>query len=223
MEFEAQYQKFIFEQTKGMGTSELADFHKRHDASGRLFLEFVWWPVMGHFEHLYAEYAVEDFKDGTRYLDFAYLRGPFRINIELDGFNGHQREVSRWQFSDNTRRQNHIMLDGWKIYRFTYDDLKERPRGCQQFIQQVIGKYFGDGPFPELSMRERELVRLALLHGDVIKPIEVREAVDAGKDQLRLLLRGLVEKGVFLPLSEGRRVARYQLSPKWKENFVNLY
>ncbi|WP_438448795.1 DNA-binding response regulator [Gorillibacterium sp. sgz5001074] len=216
MGFDAEYERFILEQTEGMGKEEKECFHKRHGHASRLFLEQVWWPAFGHFDYLYAEYEVEDFKDGTRYLDFAYIRDPYRVNIEIDGYHPHQRDVSRWQFSDHLNRQNHMVLDGWKVYRFSYDDIKDSPRRCQQFLQQMLGKYYGNGPLPELSMKEREILRLALLSKGPIRPVDMKKHLQVGKLQIRSILAGLMVKGLLQSCSEGTRINRYMITPTWR-------
>ncbi|WP_436241973.1 DUF559 domain-containing protein [Paenibacillus sp. LjRoot56] len=57
-----------------------------------------------------------------------------KLAIEIDGYATHVSEISRTQFSDGLIRQNHLMIDGWKVLRFSYDDVKNRPRMCEQII-----------------------------------------------------------------------------------------
>jgi very-short-patch-repair endonuclease len=49
-------------------------------------------------------------------------------------------KLSRQQFSDQLIRQNHLIIDGWKVLRFSLDDVKERPRMCEQLVQQFMGR-----------------------------------------------------------------------------------
>jgi hypothetical protein len=97
----------------------------------KLFLEAVWYPAFHEMDGLYPEYEIADFRDGVRFLDFAYLKAGLRLAIEIDGYRAHSADLSRWQFSDSLMRQNHLILDGWKLLRFSYDDIKEKPRMCQ--------------------------------------------------------------------------------------------
>ena len=89
---------------------------------------------MANFYILYPEFEVKDFRDGTRYIDFAYIRQGLKLAIEIDGYTTHASQISRTQFSDGLIRQNDLMIDGWKILRFSYDDVKDRPRMCEQII-----------------------------------------------------------------------------------------
>ncbi|WP_252183434.1 hypothetical protein [Rossellomorea vietnamensis] len=73
-----------------------------------------------HFRFLHPEYEINDFKDGKRYLDFAYIRPTMQICFEIDGYGPHLQKISRWQFSDSLERQNQLVIDGWTVIRFSY-------------------------------------------------------------------------------------------------------
>lgn len=104
------------------------------------FLETVWYPAFMGLSGLYPEYEISASVTAPVFLDFAYLKAGLQLAIEIDGFRTHPAEMTRWQFSDSLMRQNHLILDGWKILRFSYDDIKEKPRICQQLLQQFMGK-----------------------------------------------------------------------------------
>ncbi len=78
----------------------------------KLFWLNAWWPAMGSVENLHPEYEVADFKDGSRYLDYAYIQGDFRACFEIDGFGPHWKDMGRAAFSDERMRQNHLIIDG---------------------------------------------------------------------------------------------------------------
>lgn len=158
-----------------------------HGISEKLFLEQVWWPAFGNFHHLHPEYEVFDFKDGSRFLDFAFIRPMFQLAIEIDGYGTHGRNLSRWQFSDQLLRQNHLVIDGWRVLRFAYDDVNERPRLCQQLLQQMLGRWLGDDrAVSGADPAEREVARLAmrlcrpLTPGDVSKHLHIDVRVARG-------------------------------------------
>ncbi|MFC4769981.1 DNA-binding response regulator [Effusibacillus consociatus] len=110
MTFDEDHSEFIkFHQEKRRG-ERLRRLKAGHGHAEKLFLQQVWWPAFGQFNHLHPEYEVYDFKDGHRYLDFAYIRPYFRVAFEIDGYGPHGRDLSRWQFSDQCQRQNHLRL-----------------------------------------------------------------------------------------------------------------
>ncbi|MGG1552092.1 DUF559 domain-containing protein [Paenibacillus ferrarius] len=187
-----------------------------HGHAEKLFLEQVWWPAIGRFDDLQAEYEVSDFKDGVRYLDFAYVRGNYRVCIEIDGYGAHHRELNRWQFADQLTRQNHLILDGWKILRFAYDDIREKPRRCQQLILQMMGSWFGEGQGRmKLSLEQKEILRIASQSSEPLVPVAVAERLGVSRIHAGKLLRSLVELGLLQPASGSRRIRSYALTGKY--------
>jgi very-short-patch-repair endonuclease len=139
--FEKEYAAFMQKHhkiRKGERARRLLEGHRHAE---KLFLEQVWWPAFGHFENLHPEYEVSDFRDGNRYIDFAYIKHSLRVAIEIDGFGPHAAQISRNQFSDHRIRQNHLTIDGWRILRFSYDDVSDKPRMCEQMLQQFMGRW----------------------------------------------------------------------------------
>jgi len=188
-----------------------------HGHAERRFLELVWWPATGSLDHLYPEYEVYDFKDGTRYLDFAYLRFPLHICIEIDSYGPHSKDLSRWQFADQLMRQNHLVMDGWRIIRFSYDDVTEKPRRCQQLIQQFLGLWFaGEKQQTFLSPKEQQIVRFLIQKQKPLTPLDVSGHIGITDRHARTLLQRLVEAKVLLPASGDRRIRSYKLNPEAK-------
>ncbi|MBW4838431.1 MAG: endonuclease domain-containing protein [Paenibacillaceae bacterium] len=183
-----------------------------HGHAEKAFVEKVWWPAFGHFRHLHPEYEVTDFKDGMRYLDFAYLRSGVQLAIEIDGFGPHLRNISRDRFSDQCRRQTDLILDGWKVLRFTYDDVSDNPRYCQQTLQQFMGRWLGEGEtLFQANYHEKELIRLFLRLGRPLTPGDICLTMGVENKTARKWLRQMVEKQWIQPASGSVRVRTYQL------------
>lgn len=186
-----------------------------HDHAEKMFLEQVWWPAFGHFEYLHPEYEISDFRDGMRFIDFAYLQGSLRLAIEIDGYGPHLHKISRTQFSDQWIRQNHLVISGWRILRFSYDDVRERPRMCEQIIQQFLGRWLGgNGAFlSDLSFEEKEILRFAIRGNQNLTSNDVCECLGVEHQKARKLLQDLLSKGLIIPAGKGReRVRSFQLS-----------
>jgi hypothetical protein len=215
MTFDIQYDNFMKEHLQNRLGESLRRLQEGHGHAEKLFLEQVWWPAIGHFKHLSPEYEVNDFKDGYRYLDFAYIRQPFQVCIEIDGYGPHSRDTSRWHFADNLIRQNHLTIDGWKVIRFAYDDIKEKPRRCQQLIQQLMGRWFGDEQVPvALGIKHKEIVRLIIHKQKPVSPLEVCAQLSISDRHARTLLHELVQADVLVAAAGGtQRVRSYQLNP----------
>ncbi|MEH7275419.1 DNA-binding response regulator, partial [Neobacillus vireti] len=180
-------------------------------------LKQVWWPLFSQFRYLHPEYEVDDFKDGKRYLDFAYIRPAIRICLEVDGYGPHLKNISRWQFSDSLERQNQLVIDGWTVIRFSFDQVNEKPRRCQQIVQQVIGRCLGDElDQTSLSFLEKEVLRLAIRKGEAISPIEVEKYLKLSDKTVKKVLSELVDKKMLIPASGTKRVRTYRLGDQVK-------
>lgn len=183
-----------------------------HGHAEKLFLEYVWYPAFHTFDHLIPEYEVQDFKDGQRYLDFAYVKPPFYACFEIDGYGAHGRDLSRWQFADQLTRQNHLVLDGWRVLRFAYDDIAEKPRKCQQLLQQLLGRWLNAAAsLPAINPEEKELLRLAVRRQAPITLAEASRQLMAGEKAARAVLRSLVTKRMLAPVGGSRRIHAYRL------------
>ncbi|MDR4949781.1 DNA-binding response regulator [Neobacillus cucumis] len=217
MGFEEEYQAFIKAHLQVRTGERLRRLQEGHSQAEKMFLKQVWWPLFYHFRYLHPEYEVNDFKDGKRYLDFAYIRPAIRICFEIDGYGPHLKNISRWQFSDNLERQNQLVIDGWTVIRFSYDQVMEHPRRCQQFVQQVIGRWVGDGlDQTSLSIVEKEVLRLAIRKGEAISPVEVQKYLELSDKTVLKVLSQLADKKMLNPASGTIRVRSYRLGDQVK-------
>lgn len=186
-----------------------------HSHAEKLFLEQVWYPAFRHFDGLHPEYEVADFRDGSRFMDFAYIRFPLRLAIEIDGYGPHLAKASRYQFSDSLMRQNHLIIDGWRILRFSYDDVNEKPRMCEQVVQQFMGSCLGSGSsLSSVSdILESEVIRLALRLERPLRPRDVSDLLHVHKDRALRILHSMVKKQTLLPAGKGeQRVRCYKVN-----------
>lgn len=212
MGFEDEYQFFLNSHLQARTGERLRRLQEGHNQAEELFLKQVWWPLFHHFKYLHPEYEVDDFKDGKRYLDFAYIRPAIRICFEIDGYGPHLKNISRWQFSDSLERQNQLVIDGWTVIRFSYDQVNEKPRRCQQIVQQVIGQWLGYGlDHTSLSLVEKEVLRLAIQKGEAISPIEVEKYLKLSDKTIKKVLSQLVDKKMLIPASGIKRIRSYRL------------
>ncbi|SEP11294.1 endonuclease domain-containing protein [Paenibacillus sp. OV219] len=211
MNFQMAYQQWF----EGQRSSAQGDRrHRLEDGHGhaeKLFLQQVWYPAFRSFDHLQTEYEVADFKDGSRYLDFAFIQSPIKLAIEIDGYGPHAAKASRWQFSDSLMRQNHLIIDGWQILRFSYDDVSERPRMCEQTLQQFMGCWLGGNRSSTSSVDElveAEIFRHALRLDRPIRPRDVMELLQLVKRDAYEVLHQMVHKKKLLPAGKGSKKIR---------------
>lgn len=214
MKTDVLYEEWLQKHTKRRRGERLRRLKEGHGHAEKLFVETVWLPAIGSFERLHPEYEVFDFKDGSRFLDFAYIHGQLRICIEIDGYGSHRRDADRRQFADELNRQNHLVIDGWRVIRFAYDDVREKPRQCQQILQQLFGRLFGIGTKTEeeLTVLEREAIRVAIRQSGIVKPGALFEYLGVGRRKGNKLVDSLIRKKWFSPLSGTKRIGAYRLN-----------
>jgi very-short-patch-repair endonuclease len=68
-------------------------------------------------------------------LDMAYPRP--QVAIELDGWSAHFGKESR---QSDYVRQNRLELAGWKVLRFTWDDITLRPREVARQVREALNR-----------------------------------------------------------------------------------
>ncbi|MUT66887.1 DUF559 domain-containing protein [Paenibacillus sp. NEAU-GSW1] len=209
------------EQMKQRSGEALRRLKEGHAHAEKRFLEKVWWPAIGHFNHLHAEYEIYDFRNGARYIDFAYVRPPYKVGIEIDGYGAHSRDIDRRKFADDRFRQNELVLDGWQVLRFSYDAIEDQSKRCQQHIQQILGKLSGKSSELlkdlDLSMRHREMIRIAIRAPQPITPAEAAAKLRCSDKQARVILKALTDQNLLIPASGAKRIRSYRVHPQLSE------
>jgi hypothetical protein len=208
------YESWLDDQRKTRKGEALRRLNEGHGHSEKLFAQSIWWPAIGHFDFLHAEYEVANFRDGSYFLDYAMVRPPHKVNWEIDDFSSHAKNMDRRGFDYERDRQNQLVLDGWKVFRFPLDKIKERPRQCQQFVMQVMGSLYGGnvGDMPTLSLKQREIMRLALRLQRPFTPLEVCIQLDIGNRHARDQLHQLVRMNLLEIAGGHKRARSYRVS-----------
>lgn len=211
IEFELAHDGFIAYHASTRKGDSLRRLLEGHSHAEKLFLLQVWWPAFKHFNDLHPEYEVKDFRDGTRFIDFAFIKHTLKLAIEIDGFSTHASQISRTQFSDQLLRQNHLIIDGWRILRFSYDDIKDRPRMCQQVLQQFMGRYFGMTSSLNIPMNymEKEILRYALNLETFLTIQDVCQVLSVKDQKARQLLKIMLEKKILESVGKGTQRIKY--------------
>ncbi|QQE78858.1 DNA-binding response regulator [Alicyclobacillus sp. SO9] len=219
MDFHNSYDNLLSRQKQSIDAEVVISRKSSSQHAERAFLRNVWWPAFQNFDGLHPEYEILDFNEGRRHIDFAYIQPHFRVAIEIDGIGPHWRDISQERFSDHCNRQNHLIIDGWYVLRFTYMDVQHRPRLCQRTIQQLLGRLSGDAASAvnQLPLIDREIVRFVLG-----RPFPVTVAETAAHIQLKRHatirhLKLLTDSGWLVPASGTRRVRTYRIHPSYAD------
>jgi len=190
-----------------------------------LFLKNVWWPMFGNFDHLEAELEVPDLVRGYRYLDFAYILPPLRIDIEIEGFGNHAKHADRGKFEDDHLRAAFLQAGGWEVVRISHDTVKERPHLVRQVLTLMIGKWstvtVGSRRMT-WTEEDKEIIRFAIRKQGPITPNEICEATGICNRTARRRLHQLVGKGAFRPARGNVRVRAYEICVEKTDLFLGM-
>lgn len=109
------------------------------------------------------QYVVDNYR-----LDFAYEgegeKGPYRIAIEIDGHDFHER--TKEQASHDKQRDRYLQSKNWRVLRFTGSDVYRNPFACAQEVLDTI-QQLHTGLTAVQAVARIHLDRLeALLRGD---------------------------------------------------------
>jgi len=187
-------------------------------------LAYVWWQGVGNLKHLHPEFEIVDLRGGTRFADYAYLPSPaFGLLVEVDGFGPHWREISRWKFDDNEERQNLLLIDDWKLLRFSYDGIREKSARCKQTILMALARWGRPvgGETAELNVYERAVLHFAMT-SDVwrLTPALVRTTLKINKRTATDNLKSLADKGLLqTERSPSGRIMAYMLLTRIRRNY----
>ncbi|MDG0791766.1 hypothetical protein OMP38_13500 [Cohnella ginsengisoli] len=108
--FEKHHAVWLADQAKKRNGEARRRLLEGHGESEKLFAKEIWWPLNGSLDFLHAEYEVSNHRDGSFYLDFAFVRPPHFVDWEIDDFSTHGKHVNRRTFEYERDRQNQLTL-----------------------------------------------------------------------------------------------------------------
>ena len=132
----------------------------------RLALDTVIYPVIGSSKAamIHSNYEVSLDDGSRRFIDFAIIGASVRIAIEIDGYNYHaEGAIGRDAFDDQLSRQNELILLGWKILRFSFDQINTIPEVCQNQLRRLIISDSDLHPNFSITLEPSELQKEALV------------------------------------------------------------
>ena len=91
-------------------------------------------------ENLQVQYPCVDIYGRHRYIDFALESPEFKIAIEIDGETYHNpSKVSENKYADDLLKQNSLIYDNWKVYRWIYSQLEKQPEKVKDELITFLG------------------------------------------------------------------------------------
>lgn len=111
-------------------------------AAEDLFIE-IFCDVFGpeKSQYLFLQYPVVDIYGNRRYIDFALENEEMKIAIEIDGESFHNPErISHNKYYDDLLKQNSLIYDNWKVYRWAYAQLKNLREKVKDELTVFVGE-----------------------------------------------------------------------------------
>ena len=91
-------------------------------------------------ENLQVQYPCVDIYGRHRYIDFALESTESKIAIEIDGETYHNpSKVSENKYADDLLKQNSLIYDNWKVYRWIYSQLEKQPEKVKDELITFLG------------------------------------------------------------------------------------
>lgn len=91
------------------------------------------------WEKIIPNYAVTLEDGSTRFIDFAIISERSKIAIEIDGYAYHaEGTITRNKFDDQLNRQNELILQGWALLRFSFDQTQQETQRCRDQLRRLL-------------------------------------------------------------------------------------
>ncbi|HIW33989.1 MAG TPA: hypothetical protein IAA29_14500 [Candidatus Paenibacillus intestinavium] len=197
-------------------TGERKDRLQRGHSYGEiLFLEKVWWPLVGNFKDLHPEYEIADWRGMKFFVDLMLCVGDARIAFEIKGYGPHVEQADRTKYRRELNRELFLQAVGVKVISIAVDELESNAELVKSFVKMIVFPYLGKrelGLGVGVNRVENEIIRLALVNGKVIRPVDVVKHLEINEKTAIKYLSQLSEKGHFHAVVSGRtkRINKYE-------------
>lgn len=178
--------------------------------STKEFLKMIWYPAIGNFNHLHAEWEVRDFGNRYRYLDLAYLPNGAKGCIEVQDYKSHARDIEVWRFRDLCKKHAYLSLDDWLFMPIAYLSIEAEPEVLKQIVLTFIGKFVSTSNSHSLSWIESEALRYAR---GIIRSFHTHELalhLKRSERQTRRILEKLVDMNLISVHNGQQRYRSFQ-------------
>ena len=187
-----------------------------HGYGNRMFVEKVWWDLMGHFAALHPEYEVRDSRGRLYFVDFMWILGGHFFVFEIMDYGSHGQD--RTKFRMDLNRGLFLQSQGYHYIEVSLDELKENPSFILTMLRIILAPYLAvtTGQSGSVTHKfekvERQLMRLAVRDHRVVRPSKAARELELHTNTVIKYCRNLVNKGKFRAVSSGSsgRICRYE-------------
>ena len=207
MGFESEHDKWMGDHLRRRKGERLDALKRGHGYGNRLFIERIWWALVGHFHGLHPEYEVKDWRGRSYFVDFMWIVGAVRIVFEIMDFGSHGTDRSKYRMDLN--RGLFLQTQDCTVFYISLDELKENPAFIHSALLNILSPYLSAGGGTKRTVErlyskiERDLMRAAIRHNRVIRPTEAAKELELHKMTVIKYCRKLVDKGKFRAVARG--------------------
>jgi hypothetical protein len=187
-----------------------------HGYGNCIFVEKIWWLLMGHFTGLHPEYEVRDWRGRSYFVDFMWIVGGHFFVFEIMDYGSHGMDRTKYRMDLN--RGLFLQSQDNRYIEISLDELKENPTFVLNMLRSILAPFLtaviernGD-IVHKFNKVERDLMRLAIRNHRVVRPARSARELELHKETVIKYCRILVEKGKFraVPSGDNGRVYRYE-------------
>lgn len=219
MGFQTEHDQWTEEHLRRRRGERLDALKRGHGYGNRLFVEQVWWPLVGHFRGLHPEFEVKDWRGRSYFVDFMWVVGTARMVFEIMDFGSHGTDRTKYRMDLN--RGLFLQTLGCTVFYISLDELKENPAFILSALRTSLAPYLSiedrEQPSAKRSVRpytkiEKDLMRAAIRHNRVIRPFVAARELELHTVTVIKYCRMLVDKGKFRAVERGAsgRVVWYE-------------
>jgi hypothetical protein len=185
-----------------------------HGHGDRMFLERVWWPILGNLADLHPEYEVMDWRGRPIYVDIVWTPGHCKFAFEIKGYGPHVQNTDRIRYRSELNRETYLQTLGFRVVSIPYDTLEEQPELLVSLVRSLLTPYMATGLRDQRYSRlERETMHMAMRNNKPIRPVDLVVELEIHRRTAVRVLKSLCDKGRMrgLPKGTSHRVSRYEL------------
>lgn len=216
MSFKSEHEKWLKEHLAKRNGERKDALRRGHRFGNRLFVETIWWVLMGHFISLHPEYEVIDPRGRPFFIDFVWKLGGHFFAFEIMDYGSHGRDRTKYRMDLN--RGLFLQSQGYHYIEISLDELKENPSFILAMLRTILAPYLAveteesGGIVRKYGKIERELMRLAIRHHRVIYPSRAARELELTTHTVIKYCRNLVNKGKLraIPSGASGRICKYE-------------
>jgi len=216
MSFEIEQEKWIDDHLQRRKGERRDALRRGHGYGNQLFAKHVWWALSGHFRDFHPEYEVKDWRGRSYFVDFMWIVGTYRIVFEIMDYGSHGTDRAKYRLDLN--RGLYLQSQDCVVYYIALDELKENPAFILSALRNTLSPYLlAEGNAakkndPPYSKTERELMRTAIRHNRVLRPVDASKELEMHIATVIKYCRKLADKGKFRAVASGKseRITSYE-------------